>query len=504
MLKIRTTKTGSGKTAVQVVERHNRLIRIVKHLGSAGSFKELTRLKELALAFIREKEPQQSLLDRIAGPPVSLTAGGPDADNLEVTGYHHQFAYEFLSRFYALNGFEALNSPLLKDLALLRIIEPASKRRSLTLLKQYFGIRYSENFLYKNLPKLKSHWALTEKQAVNFARENLAFDFSLVFYDVTTLYFETFKSDEDEQDNQGKVTPGLRKCGFSKDNKANQPQILIGLAVNRDGYPITAQLFEGDKFEGRTIIPMIRHLKKVNHISNLTVVADAAMLSADNLQELEREGLSYIVGARLSNLKPAVLEKITAGLGRETGKYFQTTTSLGTLVCDYSQKRADKDKADRKKQLLKAQRQIDHPGQFLKRPRFVQEVTASTYRLNEGLVKKAEALDGIKGYYTNLKEPDGRTIVERYKDLWKIEKAFRIAKSDLLARPVFHFKRANVETHLLIVFISLCVTKTIELKTKQSIKRIRDQIWEVLDIQLRDTLTGKTYAKRTAIPEITY
>jgi transposase len=127
-----------------------------------------------------------------------------------------------------------------------------------------------------------------------FAITQYGFNYNLLFYDVTTLYFETFEEDE------------LRKNGFSKDNKSNQPQIVIGLMVSKEGFPIAHEVFSGNTFEGHTIIPIIKRFIERNNVGNFTVVADAAMISADNINELIKNNLNYIVGARLANL-PAAL-----------------------------------------------------------------------------------------------------------------------------------------------------------------------------------------------------
>lgn len=271
----------------------------------------------------------------------------------------------------------------------------------------------------------------------------------------------------------------------------------MALIVSREGYPIGCQIFPGNKLEGHRLIPAILDLLKTHGIQTLTVVADAAMLSADNMQALKRAGLSYIVGARLKKLVPEVLKEAAAFLDRKEGKFFKKETDLGYLICDYSEARAAKDKSDRHRQILKAQRAISAPGKYLKRSRFVKETTASAYVLNEELIKRDELTDGIKGYHTNLASVPEDLIVVRYHDLRKIEKAFRIAKSDLLARPIFHRKEESIKTHILIVFMSLCLSKSIELKTGRSIKSIRDEIWEVLDIQFSDRLTGKRFVKRS-------
>lgn len=488
MFKVRTTKTGSGKTAVQVVSRRYHQTKIVRHVGSGGTPTEIAQLKTLAYQFIRERQGLIPLFQETSREKENDLVS---TSNLDVTGYRHQFAYDFLLKFYHRNGFNKIDSGILKDLVIMRVIEPVSKRQSLSLLEEYFGKVYSPSTFYKNVGQLSKFKDKAERLALAYAQKYLNFDFSLVFYDVTTLYFETFDGDD------------LRKPGFSKDNKSNQPQILIALVVNDDGYPIAFNLFEGNEFEGHTLLPVILALKEKHRIKNLTVIADAAMLSRSNLEVLNRNGLNYVVGARMSNLKDALLVEIASKIGGVPGKYFKTKmedNGLGYLICDFSPLRALKDKSDRRKQLVRAQNQMNDPAKYLKRSRFVQETTTSHFRLNKELIAKDELLDGIKGYYTNLEDTDNSLIVSRYHDLWKIEKAFRMAKSDLLARPVFHRKKENIETHVLIVFLALCLAKSIELKTRMSIKKIREKIWKVLDVEIRDRLTEKTFIRQTPNP----
>jgi len=482
MLKVRTTKTASKNTAVQVVLRSEGKTKVVKHIGSARTQTELDRLLRLAHQYIHRENNTSPLFPDFLG--VDEQKHLVAIENLKFINAYHKFAYEFLSYFYELNNFATLNNSLLKDLAIIRIIEPASKIRSIELLNKYFGIKYSRNRVYRGLQKIRELKSEIEKSAVEYAKKNLAFNFSLVFYDVTTLYFETFQDDD------------FRKCGFSKDNKVNQPQILIALVVNHDGYPIAVETFAGNKFEGHTIIPVILKFKETYNIENLTVVADAAMLSRNNIKELEQSGLNYIVAARLSSLSETLLVRISDYINNNEGKYYRKETPLGLLICDYSEKRAAKNKAERKKQILKAQQQIANPGKIIKRLRFVKETTKSTYKLNEELIEKDKRLDGLKGYCTNIKDVSASLIVDRYKDLWIIEKSFRIAKSDLLARPIFHHQKEKIEAHVLIVFLSLCVSKTIEMLTGLSIKKARDLIWEILDIEFIDVLTNKRFYRR--------
>jgi transposase len=308
---------------------------------------------------------------------------------------------------------------------------------------------------------------------------------TLIFYDVTTLYFESFTDDE------------LRKCGFSKDHKAGQPQIVVSLVVDRQGFPLGFDLFEGDKFEGHTFIPTILKFKQTHQITSLTVVADAGMLSETNMQSLVDHGLTYVVGARVANLGLNTIEQISTDLSAQENKYVSVQTKLGKLICDYSKSRAAKNKSDRLKQLQRAKEQLDNPQKLKRKSRFIKTTSRIDLTLNQELVRKDELLEGVKGYYTNLTDVDEQTIVARYKDLWHVEKSFRMAKSDLQARPIFHHKRSSIEAHLLIVFISLCLAKAMEMATGVSIKKITDILWTVHDVELTDCKTGDKYHKRT-------
>jgi len=415
--------------------------------------------------------------------------------HLQFTTSYHTFAYEILSFFYERNGFEKIGCSLLKDLSIMRIVEPTSKLHSVELLKEHFAITYPINRIYEELPKIKLLKEDIGKAAVSYAQQ-LGFDFSLVFYDVTTLYFETFKEDEDVKDKKGNTTVGLRKQGFGKERKPGQPQIVIGLVVNNEGYPISVEIFSGKTFEGHTMLPVIQELKKKYGIKTLTIVADAAMLSLNNTKAIVDAELSYIVGARMGSIPTKLLNEISKKINKTEKKYIRVKTDWGTLICDYSEKRAAKDRADRKKQLLKAQYQIENPENVKRRVRFVTEETKATLVLNQELIDQDILREGIKGYYTNLKKVPSKLIIKRYHDLWHVEKAFRIAKSDLEARPIFHHKRESIETHILIVFVSLCIAKSIELKTGYSIKKVRDAIWRILDAELVDTLTNKKFIKR--------
>ena len=479
---IRTTKTSSHAQAVQVVSYKNRKLIIEKHIGSAHTEDELTTLKNIAKNWIQKHARQRSLFDlnkTVSSQFVSL-------DKCQFLGVYQIFAYEILKRIFSHFKFTHLNQPLLIDLAIIRIFEPASKLRSLQLLSKYFNIHHSENTMYKSLSKFIKFKSIIEKKTIRIAQSEFQFDYSFVFYDVTTLYFESFEPDD------------LRKMGFSKDNKSNQPQITIGLVVNKDGFPVAYDVFEGNTFEGNTFLPVILKFKEEYKINNFTVVADAAMLSISNLEKLREQNLQYIVGARTANISPNIIKNISDTLNKINGATMRMTTTNGDLVCEFSTKRYNKNKREMDKQMKKAEAFIKNPSS-IKKTKFLMN-TNNQYSINQKLIEKTELLLGIKGYYTNL-VTDDTTIIDHYHNLWRVEHAFRIAKNDLEMRPIFHYEANAIKTHILICFMALAVSKYMELKTGQSLRSIIDLIKNITDARILNTLTNEEIVLRSAIKD---
>lgn len=485
MIRVRTTKTGSDKTAVQVVSSTHRKTIIIKHLGSGKTDLEIKHLINQGHQFMENELGFKSLFPEFSANSRRQQINAL-IESVSIRPTRHLTVYKLLTDWYHYCGFSLINDPLLRDLAIIRLIEPTSKSQSVKLLDQHFLRHYSETEVYRKLPKMGELKSKVESIAIDFAKTHYHFSFSLVFYDVTTLYFESFTPDE------------LRKCGFSKDGKSNQPQIVVGLVVDYQGFPISYSVFEGNTFEGHTMIPVILDLKKKYQIDDLMVVADAGMISLANMEALNDQKLDYIVGARIKSLPIATIKLISGKLNKTENQYFNLETKHGRLICDYSKKRAIKDKSDRKKQLTRAEFQLKNPSSSLRKNKFVKALSKTELTLNQRLIDKAELLDGIKGYCTNTKL-DEQLIISRYHDLWHVEKSFRIAKSDLLARPIFHFKKESVEAHLLIVFVSLCLAKSLELSTKLSIKKIKDLLWLIEDIEMQDLQNQDIYHKQTTV-----
>lgn len=485
MFHVRTTKTSSLSTAVQVVKYQGKKTIIVKHIGSAKNQDEILKLKHIAYELIKKLYSQPGLFDfkdkMSSGKIIQV-------DKSKYLGVRYTLIHEAINNIFNLFKFDTINNKLLLDLVLIRIIEPASKLHSIELLGEMFGINYKQSHVYRSMQEFTSLKESIEKLSIEFAKKNLKLNFSIVFYDVTTLYFETDKTDD------------LRKHGYSKDNKFNQPQILIALIVNSDGFPLSTTMFEGNKFEGHTFIPSIIGFKNKNKISSLTVVADAAMISEKNIQELTTAKLTYIVGARVGNISPNLIRLINKRLNKTDGRTTRVNSPNGYLVCDFSKKRYTKDKHDLKKYIKKAEELLKTPNKIIKKNKFLKHKGKTDYRLNKELIKKAKLLLGIKGYYTNLTKSN-RFVVNQYHFLWNIEKSFRISKSDLKTRPIFHFKIKTIQSHILICFMALAVVKYMEIRTGKSTQKIMRLLKSVTDARILNTVTSEEIILRSEMTD---
>lgn len=470
---------------MQIVRYENRKLIVVSHVGSAHTKEEEGALKLSAQDHIKKISKQASLFTSAKQEPSNMVS----LEKCKYLGFQYCFMYETLSRIFIHFKFHKLRNNILNDLVLMRIAEPTSKLRSIELLNEYFGIKYLRKRFYEALAGFADFKNKAETKALDIAKKEFNFDFSFVFYDVTTLYFESFKPDE------------LRKHGFSKDNKSQQPQIVIGLVVTQEGFPVAYEVFEGNKFEGHTLIPVIHKFQARHRIKTLTVVADAAMLSFENIKALEANALRYIVGARMGNLPFRVIENISKKLNQRDGAHLRTTTSHGDIVCAFSSKRYAKGGREMENQIKKAEVLVKAPS-ALRRTKFLRNKDKANLELNTELIEKTKLLLGIKGYYTNLgAEVSNQTIIDHYHGLWHVEQAFRIAKSDLQMRPIYHFKKEAIETHVLICFMALAVCKYMEIKTGKSTKKIVELFKNVTDARILNTLTNQEIIMRSPISE---
>jgi transposase len=458
MLHIRVVKTKGDSRSVQVYCYRKSKRVIIKHIGSGTTNEQIISLEEMARVFIADYTKQVYLFEETKPKDEAVLVS-----QCEYVGIYYTYLYDVLRVIQHQIGYTLTVDSLLNDLVVMRIFEPASKIRSIELLETYFGINHRRQRYYESARKWSNLKESIEKLTLGFAKKQYAFDFSLLFYDVTTLYFETFTEDE------------LRKNGFSKDNKSQQPQILVALMVTPEGFPVGYEIFSGNTFEGHTLIPTIKSFIKKHSVEQFTVVADAAMISTDNIEALRKEKINYIVGARLGNLAADLLEKIDANLLRTDGSIIRLKTDNGYLICSYSKKRYNKDKYEMQKQIDRAKMVLSQPSK-VKKIKYLKS-TDSKIEINEKLIEKTTKLLGIKGYCTDIEETvaNNETIISRYHDLYKIEQAFRVSKSDLQTRPIFHFKEEPIKLHMLMCFMALAVTKHIELTTEISIRAFLTQ-----------------------------
>ena len=466
--RIRRVKTASGSTAIQVGYYQGKRFKLIKHIGSSKYLQKIKELEDVAREYILSRSPQIPLNFNPHSEEIMYKRG------IRVERSYLGEAYDYLSDIYSKIGFSKLDNEYLKHFSIIRVLEPSSKIKSIELLSKYFDIRYKKTSVFRELFKIRDLKDKVVEAAIKYAKHNLGFDFTLVFYDVTTLYFEADEGDE------------FRLSGFSKDNKIREPQILVGLLVEKIGFPIFFDLFPGNTFEGHTIIPVILKIKKKYRIKRFTVVADAGMLSQDNLTELEKNKIDYVVGSRVKTLKPEEVKKMLLLLNRENGKVIK----LGNVIYQYLLARAKKDKRDNDKQIEKAKYYLSNPAKIFKRSKFLSHSSKNKFQLNKALVEKYRLLEGIKGYRTNIDDLSPELLIKRYKDLWRIEQSFRIAKSDLEARPIYHRKKNSIEYHFLIVFVALCMTKVIEIKEGKSIKKVVEDLKNRWTIILKDEISG--------------
>ena len=313
-----------------------------------------------------------------------------------------------------------------------------------------------EDATYRYLDTLAARGDQIVSLVQSYVVRNYPSSVGYVLYDVTTLYFETDTEDQNE---------GLRKFGYSKDHRNDLPQIVLGLAVNELGMPLTYKLYEGNTFEGDTFIDGVEQSQKAACGSQITVVADAGMLSNKNLAKLEEKGITYIVAARLKSLSTSTKEKIL-GLDYTNSQMHELVTDNKRLIVTYSQNRAKKSASSRKRSIERLEKLIATKRALRKHQYLDMTLAEQPKLININAISEAERWDGLKGYWSNDKTLTADQIIAHYADLYKVEQSFRMSKSDLRIRPVFHIKRERIEAHVLICMIDLLVMRVIEERVK--------------------------------------
>ncbi len=454
---VRKKPNKSGVVSVQVIDKSSGKYRVLKTIGNSADPTIVVSLLEQGEQWIRTHTGANEL----------------DFDNTDflfeqfIAGIHQIRVAGLellLGKIFNEIGFNAVPDELFRKLVIARLCFPCSKLKTTDHLRRYEQYETDEDKIYRYLDKLHSkHKHLVQEISYSHTLQVLGGEIRIVFYDVTTLYFEIRQEDE------------LRRTGFSKDGKHQHPQIVLGLLVSQNGYPLAYEIYQGNKFEGDTMLPVINLFKRKYKLKQLVVVADAGLLSAKNIQSLQCNHYEYILGARLKTESKFIKEQILSLKLKDGQSAIIQKDEHTKLIISFSKARASKDKENRDRGIKKLHKlikskhltksQINNKGynKFLKMEGNI------TISVDEGRINADTKWDGLKGYLTNT-TLSKETIIENYAHLWNIEKAFRVAKTDLQIRPIYHHLQRRIESHICLAFVAYKVYKELErlLKIKNS------------------------------------
>jgi transposase len=453
---VRQKKNKSGVISVQVIDKSSGRYKVKRTIGSSSDSHQIDKLvKEGELYIVQQKG--QASFDFILG----------DDD------YYYQSIYNSIQQVQLLGpelilgklfnqiGFNKITDELFRHLVIARLVYPVSKLKTIDYLQKYKGITVSVNEIYRYLDKLHA-FQMKEVKEISYEHtlKVLGKRLAIVFYDVTTLYFEA--SDEDD----------LRKTGFSKDGKHQQPQIVLGLLVSENGYPLDYEIFEGNKFEGHTMLPVVKAFSDKYKMKQLIIVADAGLMSNRNINELTEEGYAFIIGGRIKN-ETLQMQSIIGKLhltDKESAEIQKNP--LQRLVVSYSESRAKKDEQNRQKGIERL-RKLVSTGKLTKEHisnkgynKYLKLKEEVKVEIDEQKYKEDAKWNGLKGYLTNT-TLSKEEVITHYTQLWHIERTFRITKSDLSIRPVYHYKRRRIEAHVCIAFAACKLYKELERQLKE-------------------------------------
>jgi transposase len=449
---VRKKPNTTGSTSIQIIDKSSGKYKVVKTVGSSSDPEQIEHLFRKAHSLIPSLVGQ-STLDFISENDKFLLNFFKNSHSLKVrvTGPEKIFG-----KLFDEIGFGEINDELFRDLVITRLVYPGSKLKTIDYLLRYRGKEIQIDKIYRFLDKLnKKYKHQVEQISFAYTRKILKEKISIVFYDMTTIYFEA--SDEDD----------LRKKGFSKDGKHQNPQIYLGLLVGLNGYPIGYEIFEGDIYEGHTLIPVLENFEQKFTISKPMIVADAGLLSGDNIKLLEKSGYKYILGARIKNEKQSIKEQILQ-LQLSDGQNTEIQKDKNTrLIISYTTSRAKKDEYNRIRGIKRLEKNLKS-GKLTKSQinnrgynKYLKLSGKITIEINYDKFIEDGKWDGLKGYLTNSNLPANK-IIANYNNLWEIEKAFRISKTDLKIRPIYHRLQNRIEAHICVSFVAYTIYKELE------------------------------------------
>lgn len=479
---LRKLKNRSGSISVQIISKSTGKYKVIKTIGTSHSEQDILKLWYLGKQELERLSDQPKLFVSESDSVVDQVFDSLKNASIRTVGPEITFG-----KIYDHIGFGAIQEDLFRHLIIARLAFPLSKLKTIEYLYRYQGVMLDIDSIYRFLDKLNSMLkGQVEQIAFNHTKKVLGGKISVVFYDMTTLYFES--SDEDD----------LRKTGFSKDGKHQNPQIFLGLLVGLGGYAIGYDIFEGNIYEGHTLIPFLEKISIKFKLEKPIVVADAGLLSNENIKALEEKNYEYIIGAKIKNeskkIRQQILEKQLSD-----GEILKIKKSERIrLIVTYANNRATKDEYNRKRGLLRLQKQIK-AGKLTKSNinnkgynKYLKMVGEIAIEIDYEKFDSDKSWDGLKGYITNTKLKD-KQVIENYKNLWFIEKAFRMSKTDLRIRPIYHRLKNRIEAHICISFTAYSVYKELE--------RVLSLEKSTLSLKKASELTHNMYEITYTLPE---
>jgi transposase len=585
----------SPRKSVQIVHSHRIdgkvKQRIVKHVGVAQDDEQLEELKSLANSIKvkleldeqlplytvdeieklkkYEKKPstkttskKEKLIEAVNSHELDINREDYDVNLLDILEEDRVIKgiHDIYGKLYDELGFnKVLKNPArnvasakaLREIVLSRIANPDSKRGSVNNLEENFGVTLNLNTVYNMMDKIGDNEVLKLNKLVYDKTKALFRDkIDIVYFDATTLYFESFTEDIGDD--------AIKKNGYSKDGKFNQPQVVLALLVTKSGLPIGYKAFSGDTFDGHTILPALQEVQEHYDIDNVVFVADSGMFNKTNLAEFDKihnpflfkyslykwsdkvtsklslkdynhqykefnksSNITYIVGARIKNMSKTLKTQI---LDMSQYKDINDDTKVATfdyqgkkLLVSYSDKRARKDKHDREKGIQKLRDRLEKTSSVKSQlsnqgyKKYLQLEQTGTNKdndkkscdisitLNEDKIDEDAAWDGLKGIVTNNTKLSNEELIHQYSNLWQVEESFRITKHDLKIRPIYHWKPSRIKAHLAISFMAYTLVRHLEHRVRlQYVKLSPEKIRQILlSIQvsiLYDTKTNKKFA----------
>ncbi|MBL0709238.1 MAG: IS1634 family transposase [Sulfurimonas sp.] len=546
----------SPRKSVQIV--HSQRVgskvkqKIIKHVGVAVDDKELEELKSLAVSLKTELEsknqlplysPQEieDMIQRTLEKKNNESVTKNDEVNRDdyavnlldlleedrvIKGIH-----EVYGKLYDEINFKSIipnpnrhvaTSKALKEIVLARVANPDSKSGSVDMLSSKFGVNLNLKTVYRMMDMIDDKQIKKLNKLVLTQTKSLLDDkIDVIYFDATTLYFESFTEDIDNPEDKDEA---IRKNGYSKDGKFNQPQVVLALLVTKQGLPVGYKAFSGDTFDGHTIIPSLKEIESEFKVDKIVYVADAGMFNKSNLEEFDKnENMTYIVGAKIKTMSKVYKEQI---LKTDDFVELNDDTKVKTLdyngkklLVSYSKKRARKDKHDSEKAIIKLKKRLEASKSVKSQlsnngyKKYLQlksnDKNSScdlSIVLNKDKILEDEAWDGLKGIVTNNTALSSEELIHQYSNLWQVEESFRITKHDLKIRPIYHWKPSRVKAHLAISFMAYALVRYLEYRVRLQYKKISpEKIRQILlCVQtsiLYDTSTDKKFAMPSRVSD---